>query len=419
MKIYFALLAATLCQPLIAKENTPADLPPLVQVEAALHDHINVLSAATTVKIERVNQRKLESGHYEFNLRTGSAQRQVAIPEGHLKEWDVAIERPVRLPNKMLIDSDLGREGVERAEEMLGDARHEAGRLLLKLWFNWQREQAQAQQWQQQVSLLTQQALITEKRVKAGDAPKMEFSQARAAIAQASVALQQATGRALLAGNELTRHFHAIEIPASFTAQLPQAIEQNLTYWREIILTHNHELGIVQSEQRIQLKIAERSRADIIPDPTIGFRFSNEMGGNEKVSGIYVSVPISFGQRINQAEQARYQSEIANYREAAIKKQLESDIYAAYTQAVSSYQTWLQAHDTAALVRQNAELVSRAYSLGESSLSDTLSARRIAMEATLAENLSQLDANEAHYRLFLDAHKMWADDEHDDHESGK
>ena len=71
------------------------------------------------------------------------------------------------------------------------------------------------------------------------------------------------------------------------------------------------------------------------------------------------------------------------------------------------------------MVRQNAELVSRAYSLGESSLSDTLSARRIAMEATLAENLSQLVANEAHYRLFLDAHKMWADVVHDDHESGK
>lgn len=415
MKLQLAIFFAAITQASFASEIVKPDLPAAAQVEIALNNHINVLTATTGIKIERVNQRKLDSGHYEFNVRAGSAQRKIATPDNNLNEWDVAIERPLRLPNKMLIDREIGREGIEHAEEVLSDARHEASRLLLKLWFNWQREQAQASQWQQQVTLLQQQAKITEKRFKAGDAPKIEMSQANAAVAQASVALQLAAARTLLASNELKRQFPAIELSSANSYQQPQAIEHDFNYWRDIILAHNHELGIVQSQQRIQQKYAERSSADIIPDPTIGLRFSNEMGGNEKVTGFYVTVPLSFGQRGAIAEQAKYQAEIANQQEAVVKQRLESDIYAAHTQALSSYQTWLQAHEAAEHIRQNSDLVARAYSLGESSLSDTLSARRIAMDATLSEQISQLDANEARYRLLLDAHQLWKNNDHDEH----
>jgi outer membrane protein TolC len=89
---------------------------------------------------------------------------------------------------------------------------------------------------------------------------------------------------------------------------------------------------------------------------------------------------------------------------------LEGDIYAAHTQALSSYQIWLQAREAAASIRQNADLVSRAYSLGESNLSETLTARRLALESSLAESLMRLDANEARYRLLLDAHQLWTSD---------
>jgi outer membrane protein TolC len=108
-------------------------------------------------------------------------------------------------------------------------------------------------------------------------------------------------------------------------------------------------------------------------------------------------------------------AEIADNRESAVSRRLESDVYAAYTQAVSSYQTWLQAREAANNLRQNAELVTRAYNLGESNLPDTLTARRLALEATLAENITQLDAAESNYRLQLDAHQLWAQDENDEH----
>jgi outer membrane protein TolC len=411
----FALLFASYGIPVIAAESNYPDLPSHRQVDEALNNHINVLNAETGIKIEQANQRKWQSGNYEYNVRAGTSKRKVGLPDQTLNEWDVTIERPLRLPNKMLIDGDIGDEVVNRAEQALGDAHHETGRTLLHLWFNWQREQAQATQWQQQVDILRQQAATTEKRFKAGDAPKMEWNQAQAAVSQASVALQQARLRTQLAGAELTRQFPAILLPAQQVLSTPMLIEHDFNYWKDLILNHNHEAELAQSEKHIQQMLAERSRADRIPDPTIGLRYSNEMGGNEKVTGVYLSVPISFGLRSSNAQHAEYLAEIASNREAAVRRRLEGDVYAAHTQAISSYQTWQQAQEAALSLRKNAELVTRAYTLGESSLSETLTARRLALESTLTENIAQLDANETRYRLLLDAHQLWPADEHDDH----
>jgi outer membrane protein, heavy metal efflux system len=393
-----------------ASEANYPDLPPHAQVDAALNGHINVLNAETGVRIEQVNQRKWESGNYEFNLRAGSARRQVVNVDQNLKEWDVALERPLRLINKVMIDSDIGEEVVTRANFALGDARHEAGRTLLHLWFNWQREQIQVTQWQQQVDNLMQQAQTTEKRLKAGDAPRMELSQANAAVAQATVSLHQARMRAELAGNELIRQFPLIVLPSRLEPSEPLPVAENFDYWKQTILNDNHELEMVRSERRIQQMLAQRSRADRLPDPTVGLRYSSEMGGNERVTGVYLSIPISFGVRSANAENAEYQAQIAGDRETALRRRLEGDIYAAHTQALSSYQIWLQAREAAASIRQNADLVSRAYSLGESNLSETLTARRLALESALAESLMRLDANEARYRLLLDAHQLWISD---------
>jgi len=410
-----ALSLALFVLPAYAAETSYPDLPAHEQVDAALNSHISVMNAETGVKIEQVNKRKWDSGNYEFNLRAGSARHQYTAGE-NLKEWNVALERPLRLINKVMIDSDIGEEVVARANFALGDARHETGRTLLHLWFNWQREQVQIEQWQQQVENLTQQAQTTEKRLKAGDAPRMELSQANAAVAQATVSLQQAKMRAELAGNELARQFPLIILPSQLTVAEPQPTAENFDYWKQTILDSNHELEMVRSERRIQQMLAQRSRADRVPDPTVGVHYSNEIG-NEKVTGVYLSIPISFGLRNANAENAEFQAQIAADRENAVRRRLEGDIYAAYTQALSSYQIWLQAREAAASIRQNADLVARAYSLGESSLSETLTARRLALESGLSESIARLDANEARYRLLLDAHQLWASgtDPHESH----
>ena len=399
-----------------AEEFNRLDLPPPVQIESALNQHLTVLNATSELRMEHANQRKWNSGNYEFNLRAGTGQRKIVDSGQNLKEWDVALERPLRLFNKVGIDEDIGAASVARAEYALGDARHDAGRTLLQLWFAWQREQAQAALWQQQVGILKQQAQMAEKRVKAGDAPKLELNQAQAAAAQAVVSWHQANLRAQLAGNDLMRQFPAIRLPEKPSLATPQTVEPDLAFWKSRVLEHNHELGMVQEQSRVQQLLAQRSRADQLPDPTVGVRYANEAGGSEKVTGVYVSVPISFGQRRATAEGIAQQAAIAADQEAFVKRRLEGDIYAAHTQAVSSFATWQQAHEVAQAIRSNADLVAKAYSLGESSLSDSLVARRFALESSLAENLAQLDANEARYRLLLDAHQLWPlgndEDEH-------
>lgn len=414
MKPIVLALALAFAAPIMAEEISYPDLPPPAQAEAAISRSITVLTAESGIKFEQSNRRRWSSGNYEFNVRAGSAQRRIASTGQALKEWDVAIERPVRLPNKMLIDQEIGAEGVQRAEFTLGDARHEAGRLLLRLWFTWQREQAQVAQWQQQELTLQRLAAMTEKRVKAGDAPKMEHNQALAAAAQAGVSRRQALMRAQLAANEIVRQFPGLELPENVPRSTPQAIQNDFTYWKDQVFQHNHELGMVRSDRHLQQLLAQRSRADRIPDPTVGMRYSSEMAGNEKVTGVYVSVPLSFGLRSAQAEGMQHQAEIATNREAFVQRRLEGDVYATHTQAVSSFTTWQQAADAGNSIRQNAELVARAYTLGESSLSDTLTARRIALESTLAETTAQLDANEARYRLLLDAHQLWPLDSDED-----
>ena len=402
-----------------AKESNRPDLPPPAQIESALDNHLLVLNASSELKMEYANQRKWNSGNYEFNLRAGSSQRKIISTGQNLKEWDVALERPLRLFNKVGIDEDIGAASVARAEYALGDARHEAARTLLQRWFAWQREQAQTALWQQQVDILKQQVQMVEKRVKAGDAPKLELNQAQASAAQAGVSWHQAQLRAQLAGNDLMRQFPAIPLPENSPPATPQAVEQDFTFWKSRVYEHNHELGMAQEQNRVQQLLAQRSRADQLPDPTVGVRYANEVGGSEKVAGVYVSVPLSFGQRSATAEGAAQQAAIAANQEAFVKRRLESDIYATYTGAVNSYNTWQQAHDAAQSMRGNAELVAKAYSLGESSLSDSLSARRFALESSLTENLAQLDANEARYLLLLDAHQLWPlGNDGDEHHAG-
>lgn len=390
------------------------DLPPHQQVDTALDSHVSVLNAYSQLQIEKVTQRRRESGEYEFTVRGGAYEDYFFNPGGKegYRDWEVAIERPFRLPNKMFIDSEIGAEAVARGESGLGDARHEASRTLLQLWFNWQRERTQVSQWQQQVDILTQQAAITEKRIKAGDAPRMELNQVNAATALAGIASQQARLRAELAANELTRQFPAIKFPAETVTTEPQAIDGELAHWRHLILKHNHELGLIEAETRLQSKLAERARADRLPDPTLGLRYASQLNNNQRISGVYFSIPLPSGQRSATADSAAATAQIAADREVAIRARLDADIFTACTRAVNNYQIWQQARDAGIALRQNAELVARAYSLGESSLGETLVARKQALEASLAESIARLDANEARYRLLLDAHQLWVDTDH-------
>lgn len=391
----------------MAYADGEVDLPPLVQVNDALSNHLSVLNAGSVLKQEYANQRRWNSGNYEFNVNMGTGQRSVAVPKDRLREWYVDVQRPVRWINKVQIDEEIGNASVAHANFALRSARHDAARQLLRSWFAWQREKSTGVLWQQQVEILNKLVAMSDMRVRKGDAPKLELNQAKAAVAQAGVTLQQAQLREQLAGNDLIRQFPSIQLPDNPAHRVPQPIPLSLPVWKEKVFEHSNELAMARAYTQVQQLLAQRSRADTMPDPTLGVRVASDMGGNERVLSMYVSVPLSFGLRQATAEVAEQQAVIAQDQAHFLQRRLEGEVYAAHTQAVRSYSTWQRAQEAAAAIRSNAELVAKAYAQGESSLSDSLTARRLALESSLSEQLAELDANEARYRLLLDTHQLW------------
>lgn len=386
------------------------DLPPQAVVSSVLAAHPDVLAAQSGVRFEESNRGRLEAGEHEFSVSLGTARRRTEAAR-NLNEWDVAVERPVRLPGKARLDGELGSLGVAQAQSLLGDTMHETARGLLRAWFGWMKARVQADEWNSQVSLLKRQIVVAAKRVRAGDAPRLEQTLAEAAAAQAEAAALQAGMRTSVAAAELTQRYPGIVLPAKPALAGPAPVEQPYEYWRERILLHNHELAAVRAEVKRRQTLIARSQAEEMPDPTVGVRHASEAGGSERVTGLYVSIPLPGRARTATTEGVRAQMDIAVQKEAALLRKLNAEVAAAHAGATAAYEGWRKAQFAAQAMEHNAELIARAYALGEAGLSDALNARRLAVEGRLAAATTQLDAAEARYRLMLDAHLLWVQDE--------
>lgn len=384
------------------------DLPPLQTVERAMASYPPVLAAQSGIKLEQANQERLNAGPYEYSVRMGNYRRKVTDPTTQrYQEWDINLERPFRLPGKASLDNELGKQGVVASQWAHGDALHEAGRTLLGLWFGWYREHFQASQWEGQVEALTKQLDAVNKRVKAGDAARLEAMLAEAALRQAEASLSQAKLKERMAVTALTSRFSGVTLPANPVLSEPELLASGPAYWKEEMLKHNHELGLARADSRRWQLQASRVEADRLPDPTVGIRYSSELGGLEKVAGLTLTIPLPGGARTANAQGASAQAEMAAHREAGVLNKVEGEATNTYAAASAAYDTWQKARIVAEKMQGNADLMSRAYSLGEAGLPEVLTARRQALEAGLNATLAQVDAAESRYRLLLDAHQLW------------
>lgn len=392
-----------------AAAETPAtpDLPPLPMVAAAIHAHPNVTGARAGIGYEEANRKRLVAGVHETTMRVGSQVRQDAIVNRSMREWDVTLERPLRLHGKSDLDSRLGEQGVEQARLAVGDARHETARLLLRQWFGWLRAAVQVGHWEKQKESLARQAAIVTRRAELGDAPKQEQSLAFAALAQADSALLQATLTQEVAVSELTSTFPQIRLPANPRLVEPQPLADKLDVWQARIAEHNHELAMARGEVKRRDTAAQRALADRMPDPSIGVRYASERAGADRIIGLVVSIPFAGTARQATSEAAVAQTGMAVQREAAVLRRLAAEAAATYTSATRSFDSWRQTRVAAEAMERNVQSAARAYQLGELSLTDLLTARRLAIEARVSATVVQLDAAEARYRLLLDAHRLW------------
>ncbi len=388
-----------------------SDLPPEIEAMKAITNAPMVKESEAGVDMESANDAKFKSGPYEYNvLMTGDRRKDEALRQT-LSEWSIQVARPIRLPGKAALDREIGKKGLSTAEIARGDSLHESAKSLLHLWFTWMREKLQETEWKNQVKLLSEEVAVVEKRVRAGDAPRLELNLARAAADQAKFSELQAEMREDVAARNLTVNYPEIVLPEKPDPSDPEPVSESLEYWKDKILASNHAIRLARSRAERALLLSKRSREDRIPDPTIGVNYSSEYGGSQKVVGGLVSFPLPGDFRKAGARSAAAAAEMALQREVDVRRKTEADISSNYIMAKASYNGWEKSREAADGMIRNAHLVSVAYALGEASLSDLLTARRLSIESQLASRLAQVDALETRYRLKVDAHMLWDFDE--------
>lgn len=396
-----------------------ADLPPTVVVAQALAQHPMVKAAAAGVSVAQASKDKLVAGPHEFTLSMEGQRRRDMPLDVSYNEQIVGLERGIRLPGKGAADAALGQAGITQAEYVYGDAHHETSRLLLKSWFTWQREQATAQEWQAQVSILRRQYDVAKKRVTLGDAARLEALQAEAQLTQAEAQQAQAETTARLAANEFTRQFPGIALPAAPQLGKPQPPPALSDAWLEKLLVHNHELLTAVAASRRQQLVAQRSDAERLPDPTLGVKVSRERDGQERLLGLQLIIPLPGAGRAAASRVELAGVDVAAAHEAQMKIKVDTEIRRTLIEAQAAYAQWERLTAVAARMTENTQLLDKAWRLGEGQFAELQFARRQAGEAQLAAVRAQLDANETRYKVLLDAHELWAQDGHaDEDEAG-
>lgn len=391
-----------------------ADLPPTAAVAQATTQHPMVKAAEAGVSVAEASKDALVAGSHEFILRMEGQRRRDVPTDVNYNEQLLGIERGIRLPGKSVTDAALGQAGINQAEYAFGDARHETSRLLLKSWFTWQRERATAQAWQAQADILRRQHEVAKKRVTLGDAARIEALQAEAQLTQVEAQQAQAETMARLAANEFTQQFPSIPLPAALPPGKPQPPPAMSDAWLAKLRDHNHELLTAVAASRRQQLVAQRTDAERLPDPTLGVRVSRERDGQERLFGLQLTIPLPGAGRAASSRVELAGVNVAAAHEAQVKTKVETEAQRTLIEAQAAYAQWARLVAVAARMTENAQLLDKAWRLGEGQFADLQFARRQAGEAQLAAVRAQLDANESRYKVLLDAHELWALDTHED-----
>jgi outer membrane protein TolC len=258
--------------------------------------------------------------------------------------------------------------------------------------------------------LLARQQTVVERRMKAGDASRLEVEQAGAALEQAQAQQALAQARSTAASAEFSAR-HGFDVPAAVSLPSPPILDGPPARWREQVLRQSHELAVAREASARALLMAQRADAERRPDPTLGIHLGRERGGAERLLGLTLAMPIGGAARAASAEQSLALAQAAGQRKAGVRRSLEAEVDANYAREVWSRDAWTRLASAADRLESTARLSERAYSLGEGAIGDVLVARRIALEARLSAALALVDASQSRHRLLHDVHQLWDFDE--------
>ncbi|NII11376.1 TolC family protein [Oleiagrimonas sp. C23AA] len=411
--------------PAVAVESpasTPA-LPPPELVLDVIEQTPEVQAAAAALARAEAESRLRQVGSHEAQLTVVPQRRRI---EGGrtFNEWEADLSRPLRWPHKARLDREIGAAGTEAARLMLADAHHAGARRLLGLWSDWQRARAAAMQQHAQVDIWQRDRRAIARRVELGDAARRDLLAADAALAQAQAAAMQADADAQIAELALRSTFPGLPLPERVRlGDTPPPLPGTDSHWWQLIVSRSHEIGAADAQARQREAEARRARADRLPDPTVGVRVLNDLGGRERAVGLVLSIPIGVRQRGARAAAAGADALAAQAELSMVRRDIERAARESVARARAVHAIWSSRRQALAAARASAAKAERAYALGESGLAELLAARRIELESVLSERRAAVDAIEAVARVQVDAHELWhhhtGGSDPDEHERGR
>jgi outer membrane protein, heavy metal efflux system len=396
----------------------PLTLPPVGPTRDVIAALPQVLAARAGVAVAQARSERLQAGTYEWAFKAGAQQRRDSTGAQYA-ESDFAIERSIRWGNKSDADKALGAAGVLAGELSYADVWHESVRGLLQSWYDWQRARSAQRVHDAQLTLAQQQLDVVARRVKAGEAPRMDLLMTQAERDRVQASLAQAQGRAQVQMQELQKRFPGLvltaEPPAIAGVPLSLMSTESATSWVARIVDDNHEVELAQAEARMARLQSERAQLDSRPDPLLGVRTANERGGQENIVGVYVTIPLTGAYRAAEQRATLALAEAAEQRLNLTRQKVEAMAQRVVLQAEQHQAAWQRLQAVQVAMDEVAQLAIKAYGLGELTLTEALQARRAALEAALAADAARWDALESVARVLVDAHQLWAADEHTAH----
>ncbi len=392
-----------------AAPGVPSALPPEAEVRRVLASLPALRQGVLNTQLAGAERDKLAAGPYEWTVRAGASRRTAPGAQRYL-EQEVALERPLRWFGKASLDQALGEQGLAVARALHGDAWHEAGRALLRDWFDALRDLAGVARLEEQLAVTQRLQSIAARRVQAGDGAALDLLQAETEQRRVLALLQQARQRSEQSLTLLAISYPGLPRPQADTLPLPQAGSEDASSWAERIVHDNHELQLAQAEADLYAMRASRLASDAIPDPTLALRAARERDGQERVFGVSLSFPLPGAGRAADRSAAAIKASMARERVAQTQLRVALAARRAASDSVHSHAIWTTLQEVQQQTIHQAELMQRAYQAGECTLAVALAGRRQALDAALTAQTAQIEALAAQARLQLDAHAIWSID---------
>ncbi len=385
-------------------------LPSFAQLDRLLADTPLLHEAQAMRQAALQNGQVLRFGTQEFTGQAQVQQRRIDAPpdNGNYAEWQVLINRQIRLPSQAQADNRMADALTTSANAGLIGTRQQLLTDVLAAWFAAQRAQAEAALAQQNLGLMQGQVHALQRRKALGDASVLELEQMQAEEARAQSALLLAQGLASSSRAALEARYPALagdttlSGQAGSTAQLALP-DQPTDALRALVEQNSATLARDRAAlQQAQAKAGQATAARTL-QPTVGAYVGADRGGRERIIGLQFAMPFGGPARVSTERAALAEVDAAQWRlrdaQALTLAEFQRLWATAQSQAAGA-----KAMDQAAQVQIQASVrMLRAYQLGEAGISDWLLARRSALDAVRQALQSRFDAAESAALLKLQA----------------